>query len=890
MDRLDNELKRHAPVPTDAAMEWIVRADTAYAARTGRETWPDWALLAPAIASAWPVLRLAWSTFRREIDTAGEDADAVRSVWVGRIFETLGYVVETIPSALGANEFSCHCAVAMNPSDGLGTVKVAVAQVRSQMSTRGTLGRRERDHTESAREWVEALLATDRSFAAGVVTDGQVWRWIFRRAAKSEGNPIPAFELFRVFGLRAGSAYWNFARITHATGSWRAIAEWDALNPDAGSGQGVRWRTGRVGGTGIQLDIDRTEFSTQPASDPLPHRVQLAWDQVCDQALKSIAQESWLPESMFPGDKSTAARSRVIAHPEKLLVLLGFESIDHAPTGNSHVNRSLARYLRHGQLESDPAGDGPGGLDLLIADGVRIVLVKAACRYGRTLVRILDGWNELEFGSGAMLATDGRFVVLRVPVPEFSARAVSLFDLGELVLNSRFDVFRELFRQVGQLRETTLPIQSRTMARGTSVPVPQAHDEWADRETVVITPDPNRVVNALPEEIRDFVRGYQAKSERDRAVLEACLDQLRSIEKSIARTVKSRELQEQRALRQAIQEMLDETLAERGVEKRPAKPARKSGQAARLDEVAEFPVQRPVFAEHARLNASLAVLAGDYAPRSRGTAESGLRRLRTRRMEVPIPDNLLPLPVRSISELWDIPFASLGMLQVALNRDREAAKDLPDGVERNVVPGNFVVVWLGPESENDGLAEWCEKVAMSRMGLRAFPVLGDRWVMLPRSSPRVQELAEILLGQPGPVGLTELKSLIKNGTSVQAINNLLSRMDFVGGGSKESRSRTADRDDMGKPTGTGRGYELRLGPLPRSERQRYLDALQAPSDSAEGVVVPYLKDFHREMIRLGNQDPKPVVVIDGSGANLALARMIAAGQGLRSRASAGWGR
>lgn len=903
MDSLDNDKPRAETIAAEREIEWILRADSSLATRLGTDRWPDWGRLAPAIASAYSELRLGWSVFCRKLEAENEGAspEAVRLAWVNRLLDALGYRTQSWPPLSSPEAVSGITNLAATSAESLfsplsGPAKVAVGVMHADRSAKkGHPGTGAGSVDDSSIAWMQDWLAADRTFAAGVVTDGQKWAWVFPRSGKSATSPSVVFDLARIVNHREMSGFWNFARISHASGSWRAVAALGGLDADANSGPGQRLRLARVAGTpsGFQMDIDRIPPRDQRSSDRIRTVGQRAWDRVYDQAIQAIAKDLWQPATAVSPDKLTGSQSRVFSQPTRLLMILGFESIEHASTGVSGLDRELARRLRHRLRDTSPSEDTTGSLELLIADRVRIAVVNAACRHWKSLARVLDEWNELEPHPGAMLATDGRYVVTRVPVPEFSARAVSAFDLCELVLGSRFDAFQDLFRQVEQMRRTATEDKSDTRDASPAVPARSRLEDRTSGDTKVVYPDEKRLLNGLPDEVRDFIRGYEAKSERDRSFLEACLDQLRSIEKSIAKTTKSREIQEQRALRQAIQEMLDERLPERTTPNRLRKPAVSEGGGPSHPATASSSPPDPSFGFLERRSQALSESMNEsFALRSREAVHAGIRELPTRRVEMPIPANLLPLPVDSVEQLWEIPFASLGMLQVALNRDRMLVKDRlgPDDSDKNPVLSSFVIVWLGPESEKDGLRAWCEKVGMSRLGLRAFPVLGDRWVMLPRSSPRTEEVASILLSQPGPVGLTELKSMLSENPSLQAVNNLVSRMDFVGGGSKESRSRAVDRDEMGKPIGSARGYELRLGPLPAAEKQRYRNALAAPPASAETVVVPYIKDFHRDMIRLGEWDPLPVVEIDGAGENQVLARVIAAGQGLQSRTARGWGR
>ena len=162
--------------------------------------------------------------------------------------------------------------------------------------------------------------------------------------------------------------------------------------------------------------------------------------------------------------------------------------------------------------------------------------------------------------------------------------------------------------------------------------------------------------------------------------------------------------------------------------------------------------------------------------------------------------------------------------------------------------------------------------------------------MIARGTPRVDEIVEALLAQSEPVGLTELSTWIRSKPSVQALSNTLSRLDFLGGGSKMPRSVSVDRDPMGKSTASSRGYELRLGRLPSADRERFLGALAPVADSPELRTVVFRSGFHREAMEIGLSDPGVAIRIEGAADRGGLARAIAAGQGLRSRLDPSWRR
>ena len=142
-----------------------------------------------------------------------------------------------------------------------------------------------------------------------------------------------------------------------------------------------------------------------------------------------------------------------------------------------------------------------------------------------------------------------------------------------------------------------------------------------------------------------------------------------------------------------------------------------------------------------------------------------------------------------------------------------------------------------------------------------------------RSTLLVDSLVEILLTQAAPLSLTEIVKLLPDSDSrpMQAVANLLGRLEFIQGGRRHSQR-----------WGGSRGYEFPLARLADSERQRLGRNLETPPSANPLVPVAWGPGF---LTMLASLRPGTAVRIDGAGDQRYIAHAVAAGMGIQSVAA-----
>ena len=886
------------PVAVATLLDRVLSAEKDRVRRLGSDSIPDMGKLQSEAAHAWPALQAAWGVFRsnRSKLPSGRTRPSALRRWGEDLFDAFGFRLHSFESEITAGSGAVRVWNAQSIADsavgaGLPSASVAAAIVPSL------------DPPESGASlvWMERLLESRSELDAGILTDGTQWIWVFRHGLGNAGNRI-AIDIESVFERRSLPDFCLLTRICSARGSWRALADNVPVEPRAGELRRVNASvSGRLSDVGYVRTTPVMALDSGAGPAIAEGRVRDAWNRLFELWISGSREESRGASS----GSSVAPPSGSVPAPRQLLEILGLTGGMIPVPAAGRLPRDVWSVEREGDV-SNRAGVSAGPtVELGIVDGVRVVLAHVLPRRSR-LSDLLEHWEAVEPGDGRGLATDGAVVLLTAPVPGLGMRVQCQYELADVVRDGRFDVFGRMLAQIGGLRELPQVREELAMERKIAkLPGRNPVFEPVSRSLSSLSlPDsepvgrPKRADGgtadaALVDKFAELFRQVQAKSERDRVLFEGLFDQLRHVEQLLAKTA-ARDTTDIKSMRLALREMLAEELGDRawvaGL-RRPHPRPESDDPSRRQDRI------RPDSFFDRGVSAAIGEpVGGAFSARSEfaeGPGGAGPRVLPTRDVELPLPSNLLPLVVGDADQLWGIPFGALGMLQVRLARDYEAAlRSMGDGgvLRESLPPSNVVMVWLGSDAERVALEEWCAKVSMSRLGVRGFPVLGGGWVMIARGTPRVDEIVEALLAQSEPVGLTELSTWIRSKPSVQALSNTLSRLDFLGGGSKMPRSVSVDRDPMGKSTASSRGYELRLGRLPSADRERFLGALAPVADSPELRTVVFRSGFHREAMEIGLSDPGVAIRIEGAADRGGLARAIAAGQGLRSRLDPSWRR